>query len=383
MRKGTISTVYGPIETTPITTCLKDDQEDFQTPCVFGEIRKKVSLSASIGKVISTSREAVQRILDGKDNRLFLVVGPCALQSPNSAIEYAGKLASLQKEVQDSFILIMRAYYEKARSFGGWKGFMYSGWGPENPIEEEDNPSRSLIQTRKLLLNLVETGVPLASELLDPIASFLFQDLITWASIGARTVHSQPHRLLASNLPMPCGIKNSLDGSIHAASSAVKVANSSHTFLGVGENGRLEWISSRGNPYAHIVLRGGTHQPNYSYEDIEKARKTLEDMSLNQAIVVDCSHGNSQGDTRQQIAVFQNVLEGIALGKNRSVKGLMIESFLEEGTIRNKDLSSMPYEDRIKAFERISHVDPCLDWATTEKLIRNGHRFLQKRIYSY
>lgn len=352
----------------------EQDIDPDTTVSPFALFKEHVPLTQKIEKEIQQHRTTIRNILAKKNERLLLIIGPCALQSPESALEYAKNLIALQQTVQDSFFIVMRAYYEKARSSVGWKGYMYSG------VKDGDSqdPSHSLFQTRKLLISLAELGIPLASEIVDPLGAHLFSDLISWASIGARTVYSQPHRLLASYLPIPCGIKNSLEGSIEAACSAVKVANAPHKFLGCSEKGVMTWLSSSGNPDAHIVLRGSLTGTNFSRDSIQAAQQLLKRQNLFEAIVIDCSHGNAQGDMKNQLVVFDTVFQEILHDSTHPVRGLMIESFLDEGSINSHLVHNTSCDTRPKSLDRISHIDPCLNWQTTEQLVLDAHAQFQK-----
>ncbi len=342
-------------------------------PIHIEDVKKAIPLDAQTETSIIASRREIEKILHGRSEKIIIIVGPCALQSKQSALEYATRLRKLQKEVESSFFLVMRTYYEKARSLNSWKGVLY----PKSTTDEEIDYNTPLIETRDTLYSIAQMGIPLAAELIDPIASLFFQDLLSWASIGARTVHSQLHRLFASSLSMPCGIKNPLDGSIAIAGAAIAVASAPQFFLRANLKGSIEWIQSDGNPYAHLILRGSTQSTNYHRDEIEKARVLLTEMGLNQSLIVDCSHGNSQGDFHNQKKVFQEVLEGKISEKNRTVRGLMLESFLQEGTIRDRDLSYISEEERLALFDTVSHVDPCLGWDETQTLIHEAHALLQ------
>lgn len=281
------------------------------------------------------------------------------------AKEYAAKLRELAPRVSDSFLILMRVYFEKPRTTTGWKGLLY-----DPHLDGSHAINEGLHLTRKLLLDIAKLGIPTAAELLDPISCYYFSDLISWACIGARTSESQIHRQMASALPMPVAFKNSTTGNIEVAVNGVLTAGVPHAFFGINELGQTAWVSSEGNPHCHIVLRGGENKPNYDPESIAKALSFLEQHHLPSRIIVDCSHDNSNHKHEEQPAVFKSIMHQILEGE-RSIRGLILESHLVAGNQPlPKDLNHMKYA--------VSLTDPCLDWKTTESLILWAHDKIAK-----
>jgi 3-deoxy-7-phosphoheptulonate synthase len=309
---------------------------------------------------VEKSRSICRHILSGKDSRKVFIVGPCSIHDRESAMHYALRLKILAEEVADSCILVMRVYIEKSRTAKGWKGFLY-----DPHLNGSNEIQTGLEWSRELFLKLAELEVPCATEFVNPLIAPYFEDLITWGFIGARTTYSQTHRQLASSLSMPVGFKNSLDGNIKSAIHSVESAEESHTFLSTDSYGKLSAFQTLGNPDTHIVLRGSCDTTNYDAHSIEEALQLLNQYSLPQRVMIDCSHGNSQRNATNQKNVFENTLEQILKG-NDKIFGWMIESHLKEG---NQSLNN-PLE------YGISITDPCLDWKTTEELIRAAHSAL-------
>ncbi|MGM0440010.1 MAG: 3-deoxy-7-phosphoheptulonate synthase [Chlamydiota bacterium] len=302
---------------------------------------------------ISQSRNTVKNILQGNDKRLALFVGPCAIHSTTAALEYARKLKVLQDKVKDFFFIIMRCYCDKPRTCLGWKGLIN-----DPDLDESYNIPKGLQLTRQLMIDITNIKIPIVTEILDPFYYHYFNDTITWGMIGARTTYSQPHRQIASNLPYPVGFKNSLEGSIAAAADSVKVASSPQNFISINHQGGLQLVKSSGNPWGHVVLRGGS-QPNYDFHSIKKASEIVKRRELFANLVVDCSHGNCQGDYHQQEEVFSDVINQKMSGNN-DIKGIMLESNISEGSQTQK-----PYSNEV------SIVDSCLSWEHTSSLIES------------
>lgn len=321
-------------------------------------IRKLLPLSEKSTQTILKGRKIIREILDGRDRRLFLVIGPCSIHDPDAAIEYAGKLKRLADEVQENFFLAMRVYFEKPRTAVGWKGFINDPF-----LDESHHIEEALKRVRLLLLQITEMGIPTATEALDVIVPQYISDLICWYAIGARTVGSQIHRELASGLSTPVGFKNSIDGDIETAVNAIKFVSNPNHFLGINTDGRTSVFKTRGNAYSHIVLRGGSN-PNYDRISIARCEEALGKAGIRKKIMIDCSHGNSNKDHRKQPAVFQSCIEQIKDGST-SLMGLMLESNLREGnqTIppRLTDIRKLEYG--------VSVTDKCLDWNTTEQIV--------------
>ncbi len=326
-----------------------------------GSIRSELPLSLeSVMKVIR-ARQEICDILEGKDRRLMVIVGPCSIHDPEAAFEYATRLKQLADEVQDQLLVIMRVYFEKPRTTVGWKGLIY-----DPDINGSYNIEKGIFIARKLLLRIVDLGLPVATEMLDPIIAQYIADSVAWAAIGARTTESQPHRQLGSGISMPVGFKNATDGSFQTAIDAVATARSEHSFIGVLEDGHVGVFRTCGNPYGHIVLRGGP-QPNYTSEHIAFLRVAMSKAGLRPNIVVDCSHANSGKKYERQHVVFDDVLDQIEAGED-CINGVMLESYLKPG---NQKIvrGQCPVPD-------VSITDGCIGWEETEELLREAHRRL-------
>jgi 3-deoxy-7-phosphoheptulonate synthase len=314
---------------------------------------------------VSISRSQIKSILKGRDRRLMVVVGPCSIHDPKAAMEYAERLAALSAELSDQLFLVMRVYFEKPRTTIGWKGLIND---PE--MNGSHLISKGLGIARGLLCAITELKLPVATETLDPITPEYMADLICWGAIGARTTESQTHREIASGLSFPIGFKNGTDGNLQIAIDAMKSALHSHSFLGINREGKTAIIQTAGNPDVHIVLRGSNNKPNYLPEDIKKTEEMLGKADLFPSIMIDCSHGNSAKNHERQPLVMQGVLDQIAAG-NRSISGVMIESNLEAGSQNiPTDLSKLKYG--------VSITDKCIDWKTTEHLLRDAHKQLKE-----
>ena len=327
------------------------------------DLRQVFPFSAESGACVSSSRAAINRILRGEDKRLMVVVGPCSIHDPKGALEYAEKLAALSKEVSEEMLLIMRVYFEKPRTTVGWKGLIN-----DPDMDGTHLISKGLGIARSLLCKVTELGLPVATEMLDPITPEYLADLLSWGAIGARTTESQTHREMASGLSFPIGFKNGTDGNLQIAIDAMKAALHPHSFLGVNRDGLTSIVQTTGNPDVHMVLRGGK-TPNYSSEDIAKTEKMLVKAGLTPTVMVDCSHGNSEKNYARQPEVMKCVIDQIEAG-NRSISGVMIESYLKEGNQpMQKDLTQLAYG--------VSITDSCISWETTEQTLREAHARLK------
>ncbi|MBI2385135.1 MAG: 3-deoxy-7-phosphoheptulonate synthase [Elusimicrobia bacterium] len=319
------------------------------------EVTGQLPASEASLETVAAGRRAILDILDGKDDRLLMVVGPCSIHDPKAALEYAGRLKVLADKVSDRFLLCMRVYFEKPRTTIGWKGLIN-----DPDMNDSFHIEAGLKLARRLLLKITELGLPTATEALDPITPQYLADLVCWYAIGARTIESQTHREMASGLSTPIGFKNGTDGNIQVALDAMKSALMPHHFLGVDPDGRISVYRTKGNRYGHVVLRGGK-SPNYDESSIALVRKALHAAKLPERIMVDCSHGNSSKDHRRQPAVFADCLAQRARGEN-SLIGVMIESNLNEG--------NQPIPRDLKRLEHgVSVTDKCLGWEATEKMI--------------
>ena len=322
------------------------------------ELKKLVPASESAYTQVAESRQVIRDILDGKDQRLFVVVGPCSIHDTNAALDYATRLKALADEVSDTLYIVMRVYFEKPRTTVGWKGLINDPYLDDSFAIED-----GLKIGRKLLLDILESGLPTATEALDPISPQYLQDLISWSAIGARTTESQTHREMASGLSSPVGFKNGTDGGIEVATNAIKSAAKPHRFLGLSGDGRVSVITTSGNPYAHVVLRGGSDGPNYDSVHVALVEQALDKAGLPQNIMIDCSHANSSKKPELQPLVLENIGHQIADG-NQSITALMIESHIKAGNqSMSEDLSKLEYG--------VSITDGCIDWETTETALLN------------
>ena len=320
-------------------------------------LRSSVPVDESIFSFVRESREVVSNILDRKDHRLMVVVGPCSIHDRDAAIDYAAKLKGLSDELDDTLYIIMRVYFEKPRTTTGWKGLIN-----DPSLDDSFDIEAGLKLGRTLLRDLLAMGLPTATEALDPITPQYLQDLICWSAIGARTTESQTHREMASGLSSAVGFKNGTDGSLDVAINALKSVQHPHRFLGINSEGVVSIFETRGNPYGHVVLRGGSNGPNYDSVNIAKCEAALVKASLPSNIMVDCSHANSSKDHRVQPLVTRDISNQILKG-NQSIIGLMLESHLHEGRQDiPADLRDLQYG--------VSVTDACMDWDTTETSLR-------------
>jgi len=326
------------------------------------DLRQVFPVSEEGSEFVSGSREQIKNIIKGKDPRLMVVVGPCSIHDPKAALDYGERLAMLARQVSDQLFLIMRAYFEKPRTTVGWKGLIN-----DPDMNGTHLISKGLGVARGLLCKMTELKLPVATEMLDPITPEYMADMLCWGAIGARTTESQTHRELASGLSFPIGFKNGTDGNLQIAIDAMIAALHPHSFLGINREGLTSIIQTTGNPDVHIVLRGGK-KPNYHSEDIKKTEEMLAKNNLVPTIMVDCSHGNSEKNHENQPLVLENVIDQIVAG-NRSISGVMIESFLEAGNQPlpkdPKDLSNLKYG--------VSITDKCIDWVSTERMLWEAH----------
>ena len=322
------------------------------------EIHSELPLPMPGVEQVIRHRQEVFDILEGKDPRKMIVVGPCSIHDRESALEYADKLAKLSREVSDKLLLIMRVYFEKPRTTVGWKGLIY-----DPDMNNEYNIEKGIKLSRQLMLEIVEKGLPVATETLDPILVQYIVDAVAWTAIGARTTESQPHRQLASGLSMAVGFKNATDGNMQIAIDAVNTARRQHSFIGVDGNGEVSVFRTNGNKYGHIVLRGG-QGPNYEAEYIAFLKVAMKKAGLPPQIIIDCSHANSGKRFDRQKKVFCNVVDQIAAGEN-AIVGMMLESHICEG---RQDIISGR-----KPLPNISVTDGCIGWQETEELIRYAY----------
>ncbi len=324
-------------------------------------LRQRLPLSDARAARVHADRNAIRAVLDGRDPRLLVVVGPCSLHDPVAALEYAERLAALAPALSDQLLLVMRAYVEKPRTTIGWKGLLY-----DPHLDGRGDMAEGLRLSRRLMLDILETGLPLATELLQPLAASYFDDLLGWAAIGARTSESQIHRELVSGLDLPVGFKNGTDGSLGIACDAMRSAAHPHRHFGMDALGHPALLETRGNPDTHLVLRGGHGAPNYAAESVAAARATLIQQGVTPSIMVDCSHANSGKDPLRQPAVLASVIEQRLAG-DTSLRGVMLESHLFDGC--------QPLSGELRY--GVSITDGCLGWSGTERLLREAARRLR------
>ncbi len=305
--------------------------------------------------VVQQARADLAASIEGTDPRLLVIVGPCSIHDPVAALEYAEKLVTLRQAVRDKLYIVMRVYFEKPRTIIGWKGLIN-----DPHLNGSHDINDGLRVARKLLLEINALGMPAATEFLDTITPQYIADLISWGAIGARTTESQVHRNLASGLSMPIGFKNSTNGDTEVAINAILSAQSSHCFLSVMDNGLSAIVDTAGNPYCHIILRGGSSGPNYSRQYVQAVKENLIAKNLLTKVMIDCSHGNSEKDYRRQAEVLNDVCQQLQ-NDDHNILGVMIESNLQAGRQDLIDGKSLEYGQSI--------TDACIDWSTTEKLI--------------
>ena len=328
------------------------------------EIHARVPLSETAAQTVVTGRRTLENILDREDSRIFIVVGPCSIHDPAAGLDYARRLKALAAEVADTLFLVMRVYFEKPRTSTGWKGYIN-----DPRMDDSFHIEEGMQKAREFLLAVNELGLPAATEALDPIAPQYLGDLVSWTAIGARTSESQTHREMSSGLSTPVGFKNGTDGSMEAAINAILSASKPHSFLGINMQGRSAVVRTRGNRYGHLVLRGGGDRPNYDTVSVAMAEQALTKAKLPGNIVVDCSHANSYKKPELQPLVMHDCVNQVRLG-NRSIVGLMVESFIEAGNQPiPDDLSQLRYG--------CSVTDACVAWPTTEAMIREAREALR------
>lgn len=331
-------------------------QEVLITP---DQLKKELPISEKASEVVTQGRQVVRDILDRKDPRLMVVIGPCSIHDTAAAMDYANRLKALAEKVKDSLYIVMRVYFEKPRTTVGWKGLINDPY-----MNDSFKIQDGLHVGRKLLLDIAELGLPAATEALDPISPQYLQDLISWSAIGARTTESQTHREMASGLSSAVGFKNGTDGSLTVAINALQSVSSPHRFLGISKDGAVSVVHTRGNSYGHVVLRGGNGKPNYDSVSVAMCEQELRSHGVPENIMVDCSHANSDKNHELQPLVMDNVVNQILEG-NKSIIGVMIESHIGAGNQKiPDDLADLTYG--------VSVTDKCIDWETTEKLLLNS-----------
>ncbi|HEY9771466.1 MAG TPA: 3-deoxy-7-phosphoheptulonate synthase [Coleofasciculaceae cyanobacterium] len=327
------------------------------------QLKNQLPLTQAAAKTVLQGRQELQNILEGKDTRKFMIVGPCSIHDPEGAQHYAQKLKALAQKVKDKLLIVMRVYFEKPRTTVGWKGLIN-----DPDLDDSFNVHKGLFTARNLLIKIAEIGLPAATEALDPITPQYLAELISWSAIGARTIESQTHREMASGLSMPVGFKNNTDGNFQVALNAIQSSRMPHNFLGLGRQGQVSTFKTKGNHYGHLILRGSDRASNFDAATVTRAENQLAALSLPQKIVIDCSHGNSSKNHQLQASVLENILQQIADG-NQSIVGMMLESNLFEGNQKiPRNLEELKYG--------VSVTDKCIGWSDTEKIILSAYERL-------
>ncbi len=316
------------------------------------KLKEELPLGDELTEKVLSDRQTVRDILYREDDRLLIVIGPCSIHDPAAALDYAKRLAALSEQVKDKYFIVMRVYFEKPRTTIGWKGFIN-----DPHLDGSTDMEYGLRTARKLLLDIANLGLPIATEFLDPIVPQYTADLVSWSAIGARTTESQTHREMSSGLSMPVGFKNATDGNIEIAINAIESASNPHSFLGIDQDGHTAVVKTTGNPNTHLVLRGGKG-PNFQYPEVTYAACKLEEAGLKPSLMVDCSHANANKVARNQVKVWESIQQQRAK-ENCPITGVMVESFIREGN--QKISGNLEYG--------LSITDQCIDWETTEKML--------------
>jgi 3-deoxy-7-phosphoheptulonate synthase len=337
------------------------ETQELSTP---EDVRKELPITDLSAKTILNSRKVIEDILDEKDDRIFVVIGPCSIHDPIAAMDYAKKLKKISQEVSENLFIIMRVYFEKPRTTVGWKGLIN-----DPMLDGSFKINKGIRIGRKLLLDIVDLEIPTGTEYLDLISPQYIADIISWGAIGARTTESQCHRELSSGLSCPVGFKNGTDGNLQITIDAIKAASGAHHFLSVTKEGNSAIFSTSGNPYCHTILRGGSNKVNYDEKSIDDVSARLDKANLPQQIVVDCSHANSLKDHKKQMIVVDNLAGQLSNGEKR-IKGLMIESNLVEGN-QNINDPDLVYGKSV--------TDACIGWEDTEKALYALSDAIKKR----
>jgi 3-deoxy-7-phosphoheptulonate synthase len=327
-------------------------------------LKEEIPLSANASETVFSGRQTIEAILRGEDPRLLVIIGPCSLHDEKAAVEYAQRLSALQQDVDDQFVLVMRAYFEKPRTTVGWKGMLN-----DPHLNGSFDIEFGLRMARRILRTLIDLGIPTATEVLDPIVPQYLADLVCWAAIGARTTESQTHREMASGLSMPIGFKNGTDGNIQIACDAMQSACSPHHFLGIDQEGRTCVISAKGNCDSHLILRGGNDGPNFDADSVANAQAKLRAAGLKDAVMLDCSHANSAKNHNLQGQVLKSCVQQ-RLDGNMGIMGIMIESNLHGGNQKlDGDASKLQYG--------VSITDACMDWESTAAILTDAAKLLR------
>ncbi len=328
------------------------------------DLKSTVPLTKGSYGTVEGCRESIKAILNGKDERTLLVIGPCSIHDIDVAKDYADRLNALRKEVEGTFVITERTYFEKPRTTVGWKGLIN-----EPHLDGQEKVNEGLVIARKVLAYNAKIGLPSATEFLDPFTPQWIADLISWAGIGARTVQSPTHRQMASGLSMPVGFKNGTTGDVQVAIDAVIAASKPQWFFGLDQSGKPSVVRARGNPDTHIVLRGGKSGANYDTASVKVVQEMLRKHNLPPKVMIDCSHGNSGKDYTLQPAVFENVIKQISEG-NKGIMGIMLESNINLGR------QDIPKDQKALQYG-VSVTDACIGWDTTERIVMDAYRKLR------
>ena len=328
-------------------------------------LRSELPLTARRAVAVARDRDEIAAILAGHDDRLLVVVGPCSVHDPIAALDYARRLAPLATEYSDTLKIVMRVYFEKPRTTVGWKGLINDP-GMDGTFDVE----RGLRTARSLLLDIIDLGLPVGCEFLEPTSPQYIADAVAWGAIGARTTESQVHRQLASGLSMPVGFKNGTDGNIQVAVDGVNAAAAQHVFFGVDDFGKGAVVETAGNEDCHVILRGGTSGPNYDADSIAAAVAVIAKTGLPQRVMIDCSHANSGKDHIRQAVVAGEIADMLAAG-NTAISGVMLESFLEAGA-QSPDAEPLVYGKSV--------TDKCMDWEATAVVLAVLNGSLRSRV---
>lgn len=319
----------------------------------------------SIKRQVAEHRLSIEKIIDGSDVRILMIIGPCSIHDPIAGLDYAKRLFKLANDVADRILIAMRVYFEKPRTTLGWKGYIN-----DPNLNGTYDVESGMAKARDFLLRVCKIGLPAATEFLETFTPQYLGDLISWGAIGARTTESQTHRLIASGLSIPVGFKNGTAGTVQIAADAIVAARSEHAFLGINEHGVASIVKTTGNPAAHLILRGGKSGPNYDSKSVKEAQDLLEKSKLKPNLIIDCSHGNSRKDHNQQSVVFNDIIEQRTSG-NKGIIGLMLESHVNEGNQILEDHSSLKYG--------VSITDACINWQQTESLVQDAYLKLKNQ----
>ena len=328
------------------------------------ELVNKYPINDEISKLVYGTRNEISQILHDKDDRIFVVVGPCSIHDPKSALEYAERLSIEHKNFSENLLLIMRVYFEKPRTTIGWKGLIN-----DPDLNNTFNMDKGLRKARTFLNDVTSLGMPTATEFLDPFTPQYLADFVSWGAIGARTTESQTHRQMASGLSMPVGFKNGTGGSIQIAVDAMGAAQGEHAFLGINEDGQSSIIHTSGNKYSHLILRGSTQGPNFDEKSVADSLNLVGNQGMHPSVVVDCSHANCGKDHKKMNIAFKELVRQKVNGLNPGLAGMMLESFINEGNQKLENPEDLKYG--------VSITDPCINWEETVELISKADKELE------